>query len=170
MYVTLVQLAEIPGAQELSQVASTGHEALVDYALMDLTLRGADRSAFPAEQIAAADEAAARITTAIEDADGVINGYLARRGYSLPLLPVPRVVANWSRAIARYTLHKDRITDERTDPIARDYRDALKLLQLTADGKFSLGIDDPQGDVGVGTVEFEGDERVFSRKASRGFR
>lgn len=170
MYVTLAQLAEIPGAKELAEIAGTEHRALVDYELMDMTLRGADRSAFPAEQVAVADEVAARIVTAVEDADGVINGYLARRGYTLPLLPVPRIVANWSRAIARYTLHKDRITDERTDSIARDYRDALKLLQLTAEGKFGLGIDDPQGDVGLGTVQFEGDERVFSRKASRAFR
>lgn len=170
MYVTLLQLAELPGARELAQLASTEHEALVDYELMDLTLRGGDRSTYDADQVAAADEAAERVTSAVGDADGVINGYLARRAYALPLSPVPSIVTTWSRAIARYYLHKDRITDERSDPIARDYRDALKLLQLTADGKFSLGIDDPQGDVGVGTVEFQGDERVFSRGASRAFR
>jgi len=171
MYVTLAQLAELPGAQELSQIATTAHAAsLVDYELMDCTLRGEDRSTYTPEQIAAADEAAARIVEAVADADGIINGYLARRGYSLPLAPVPRIVTNWSRAIARYLLHKDRITDERSDPIARDYRDALKLLQLTADGKFSLGIDDPQADVGLGQVAFDADERVFSRRASRAFR
>ena len=170
MYVTLAQLAQLPGARELSQVATTEHEALVDYALMDATLRGGDRSAYSPDDIARADEAAERIVEAIGEADGVINGFLARRGYTLPLDPVPSIVATWSRQITRYLLNKDRITDERTDPIARDYRDALKFLQLTADGKFSLGMDDPQAGVGLGTVQIEGDERVFSRTASRAFR
>jgi phage gp36-like protein len=170
MYVTFLQLAEIPGARELSQVASAEHLALVDYELMDLTLRGGDRSGYTADQTEAADAAAARITQAIASADALINGYLQRRSYTLPLSPVPAIVAGWSRAITRYELHKSRISDEKSDPIARDYRDALKLLQLTADGKFSLGIDDPQPDVGVGQTEFCGDERVFTRGASRGFR
>ena len=169
MYVTLAQLAERPGARDLSQLASTEHETVVDYELMDLTLRGGDRSAYAADLVAAADEAAERITQAVGDADGVINGYLARRAYALPLSPVPSIVTTWSRAIARYFLSKDQITDERTHPVARDYRDALRLLQLTADGKFSLGIDDPQADVGLGTVDIAGDERVFSRQ-SRAFR
>lgn len=170
MYVTLLQLAELPGARELSQLASTEHEAVVDYELMDLTLRGGDRSGYDPADVAAADEAAERITRAVDEADGVINGFLARRAYTLPLSPVPSIVTTWSRAIARYFLSKNQITDEKTHPVARDYRDALRLLQLTADGKFSLGVDDPKGDVGVGTVEFTGDERVFTRGASRAFR
>lgn len=170
MYASLAQLAEIPGARELAQVASDEYAPVVDAELMNLTLRGQDRSAYEADAIAAADAAAERITRAVVEADAIIDGYLARRGYPLPLSPVPNLVAGWSRAIARYILHKVRISDERTDPIARDYRDALKFLQLTADGKFSLGADDPQADVGLGTTEFHGDARVFARGASRAFR
>lgn len=163
MYVTLAQLAEIPGAKELSELASTAHEALVDYELMDLTLRGLDRSAYPADAVVAADEAAARITSAVDDAGAFIDGFLVVRGYTTPLTPVPGIVATWARAIARYYLAKDRITDPKSDPIARDYADAAKLLQLVANGQFSLGTGDPLAGEGLGTVEIDGDDRVFSR-------
>ena len=53
------------------------------------------------------------------------------------------MVTVWARSITRYLLNKDRMTDESKDPVARDYRDALKLLGLLAAGKFSLGADDP---------------------------
>lgn len=161
MYVTLLQLAERPGARELAQVASTEFRAVVDFELMDLSLRGGDRTAYSVDEIAAADEASARILQAVSDADALIDGFLARRAYALPLDPVPPIVAGWSRAIARYELHKGRISDEKTDPIARDYRDALKLLQATADGKFSLGVGDPQAPTGLGPVLSQGSPRVF---------
>ena len=68
---------------------------------------------------------------------------------------MPGIVTAWTRAIARYFLHKDRIrTDEKSDPIVRDYRDAMKLLQLTAEGKFSLGAEDDLVSQGTGSPEF----------------
>lgn len=162
MYVTPAQLAERPGALELAQVASTAHEAIVDAELMDATLRDADRSAWPADEIAAADEALVRVNEAIMQADALIDGYLAKRRYPLPLTPVPGVVTEWSRQIARYYLHKDAITDERTGPIARDYRDALRMLQLVADGKFSLGGNDPQTPAVERDVRYFGQPRKFT--------
>lgn len=167
MYVTPAQLADRPGARELAQVATRERDAIVADDLMEATLRGTDRSTWSADQIAIADDALARITQAIADADGTIDGFLAKR-YPVPLSPVPGVVVNWSRAITRYNLHKDRISGEANDPILRDYRDALKLLQLTADGKFSLGADDPVlSDAGDAEVQFTGDGHVFRRDASR---
>ncbi|MEP7043336.1 MAG: DUF1320 domain-containing protein [Dokdonella sp.] len=161
MYVTLLQLAERPGAKELAEVATSDYSRVVGSQLMDLTLRGEDRSTYSPEDIAAADEAAARITQAVEDADAVINGFLAQRGYALPLDPVPGIVATWSRSIARYALHKYRIGDERTDPIARDYRDALSFLQQVVAGKFSLGIGDTQPNTGLGGVSVSTGRREF---------
>ena len=53
----------------------------------------------------------------------------------------------------------------------RDYRDALKLLQLTADGKFSLGGDDVVATGGSSTdVRFAYAEPVFGRKQLSSFR
>ncbi|MBS0599540.1 MAG: DUF1320 domain-containing protein [Proteobacteria bacterium] len=142
MYVTLLQLAESPGAVELAQVASASFAPIVDAQLMDITLRGGDRSAYSAGDIAAADDAAARIGSQIDQAGSVIDGFLARR-YQLPLSPVPTLLAAWATAIVRYKLAKDRVTDPRTDPIARDYQEAMRLLASVAAGQFSLGVDDP---------------------------
>jgi phage gp36-like protein len=170
-YVTHLQLAERPGARELAQVASADHKALVDYGLMDVALRGEDQGAWSADEQAAAAAAIARIDEAVLEADSTIDGFLARRGYTLPLAPVPPVVAGWSRAIARYLLHKGRQSLEQNDPIVRDYRDALRLLQLVVDGKFSLGADDPVATGGAGgEARFESDPAVFGRDQLRSFR
>lgn len=154
-YVTHAQLAERPGARELAQITSAEHQPLVPYELMELTLLGADRSDWTPEQIEQADQALQRIDDAIADADGLINGYLHQRGYPLPLSPVHRLVTVWSRAITRYYLHLRRTSVETDDPIVRDYRDALKLLQQVADGKLSLGMDDEVAEPGVGQPLFK---------------
>lgn len=169
-YVSLADLAERPGAQELSEVATAQHLPLVEYELMDATLRGADRSAWSADEIAAADAVVVRIEDAISDADALIDGYLAKRGYPLPLNPVHRLVTGWSRAITRYLLNKDRISDPKSDPVARDYNDALRFLAQVADGSFSIGADDPLTTGSSTDVRFGGEETVFNRDQLRGFR
>jgi phage gp36-like protein len=167
MYVTPVQLAERPGARELAQVATRERDAIVDDALMDATLRGDDRSTWPADQVAIADDALARIQEAIDEADGIIDGFLAKR-YTLPLTRVFPAVTAWSRAITRYLLHKDRHSLETDDPIVRDYRDALKMLQFVAGGQFSLGADDPGlSDTQGGDVQFVPGTKVFGRGYGR---
>jgi len=171
MYVTPIQLADTPGARELAQVATASHKPVVDVELMQLTLLGADRSAYSDDDVADADEALLRITEAINDADGLINGYLVQRSYSLPLNPIPRLVTNWSRDITRYFLHKDRLSAESTDPILRNYKDALKMLQQVVDGKLSLGAQDPivENPSSI-DVHFESDPKVFSRNELSRFR
>ena len=163
-YVSLLQLAEIPGAKEMAQVASDTAKRAIDAGLMELTLRGGDRSGFPADQVEAADAAAARITQAITEADALVDGYLAKR-YALPLASPPQILVSWARAIVRYKLHTDRQSDERTDPIVRDYRDAMTQLGQVAKGTFSLGIDDPTTGAGsVGDVLFDTGRKVFGRE------
>ncbi|MDH0494250.1 gp436 family protein [Comamonas aquatica] len=170
-YINPADLAERPGARELAQVATAEHKRIVDTELMDATLRGASRDAWTPEQQADADEAMARIQDAVTEADALVDGHLAKRGYALPLAPVPKLVTGWSRAITRYLLHKSRVSMESTDPIVRDYRDALKLLQLTAEGKFSLGADDVVATGGASTdVRFEYPEPVFGRHQLKAFR
>lgn len=170
-YITPSDLAERPGPKELAQVASSEFRPVVDFELLDVTLRGGDRSRWSPEAQADADAAMARINDAVAEADALIDGFLAKRGYTLPLAPVPKLVTGWSRAIARYLLHKSRISLESNDPIVRDYRDALKLLQLTADGKFSLGADDVVATGGSSTdVRFSYPEPVFGRKQLNSFR
>lgn len=164
MYVTLLQLSEMPGALELAQVASDKHGALVDAALLELTLHDGDRSAYTADEIAAADRARERIEQASTEADALIDGYLGKR-YTLPLAAPPGILTTWARAIVRYKLHGDRMSTETNDPIVRDYRDALKFLEQIAAGKFSLGIEDPsaQGS-GEGEVRIDPGKKVFGRE------
>lgn len=163
-YVTLLQLAESPGALELAQVASTGHEAVVDAELLDVSLRGGDRSAWSLPEVAAADEALERINAAIVETDGLIEGYIGGR-YTVPLASVPVILAGWARAIVRYKLHPWREGEERTDPIIRDYRDAIKFLSLIAEGKFSLGASDPaQIPTAPADVRFSPGAKVFGRE------
>lgn len=176
-YISHAELAERPGARELAQVATDDNRPVVDTELMDATLRGADRSAWPSEALADADDALRRVNEAVSEADSLIDGYLVKRGYAVPLaLPGEKpmkLVAAWSRAITRYLLAKDTISDEKSSPIYRDYRDARQLLQQVADGSFSLGAGDPQapGQGGAGTdVRFSYPEPVFGRSQLRSFR
>src|SRR5699024_2937530 len=118
--------------------ATPEREAIVDADLMYATLTDSDRSQWPADERAVAAAALERVQAAIDDADSLVDGYLAKR-YSLPLAKVPGVLVVWARAITRYSLHKDHKALENDDPIVRDYRDALKALGLVADGKLSLG-------------------------------
>lgn len=159
-YISHTELADRPGARELAEQATPQHQRLVDFELMEATLLGEDRSAWPAEDVAVADVALSRIDQAVADAEALINGFLAKRGY-VPLDTVPGIVANWTRVIARYYLHKDRVGTDDKDPVLRDYRDAIKLLQLTADGKFSLGFDDPVKATGSAAPSFTKGKSVF---------
>ncbi|WKE65070.1 DUF1320 domain-containing protein [Gallaecimonas kandeliae] len=167
-YISRSDLAKSPGARELAQVATPEQEAVVDADLMQASLTGADRSAWSADEIAVADQALAVIDAAVVDADAVIDGYLAPRGY-LPLDPVPGIVTTWARAITRYQLHKDRVGGEKDDPIVRAYRDALALLQQTAAGKFSLGLGDTTAPAGTGSPDWSAPARQFTNDSLQDF-
>ncbi|MCP4469004.1 MAG: DUF1320 domain-containing protein [Halieaceae bacterium] len=171
MYITHGDLIERPGARELAQVASSHHEQMVPYELMEQSLLAGDRGSWSLDEVARADDALARIDDAVQRASDMIDGYLVRR-YSVPLPePVPGVVVEWCRQISRYYLHQHRISDERSDPVARDYRDAMKLLQQVAEGKFFLGYNDPIAtDTNDIDVQFESDANVFSREQLGKFR
>ncbi len=166
-YTTLADLAESPGALELAQVASDEQRPPVRAELLDALLRGQDTSAWDAADVAQAQRAVARIDAALADATALIDGYLAKRGYALPLSPVPPLVAAWCRAIGRYLLHKNRKGIESTDRIARGYSDALRLLEQTALGKFSLGVQDS---VAVDKLDarFASAASVFGRQSRGG--
>ena len=103
------------------------------------------------------------------DADAVIDGYLAKRGYALPLAPVLRLVVAWARALTRYGLHKNRLAPDGKDPIERAQREALRLLQQVAEGKFALGAADP---VAVHQLDarFDSAPLVFGRQQMRHWR
>ena len=178
-YITPAELAERPGAREIAQVASLPHQMVRDDALMDATLRGLERDSWPPEECTAADIALQRVRDAIAEAGALIDGYLVQRGYALPLVLSPTstgksVLTAWARAMVRYLLNQNRITDARTDPVARDYQDALKMLGLLAQGKYSLGAGDPEaaGSAASGAtdVRFAAAAPTFGRGQLTSFR
>ncbi|MNF90718.1 hypothetical protein D3C84_732960 [compost metagenome] len=170
-YITAAALAERPGSRELAQVATAEHLRMVPFELMEATLRGADRSSWTNDQVAAADDALQRIEDAVVQAESLIDGFLAKRGYPLPLTAVPGMVTGWTRDIARYLLHKDRGGKDDTDPIVRAYKDAMKFLEMTATGKFSLGAEDPVAtDPSTIDVRFDSAPNVFNRDQLKAFR
>lgn len=166
-YITLPQLAELPGAEEFAQVATNDHQPTVDTALMDATLRGADRSAYAAADVAVADDAASRIADTIAETDQLIDGYLAIR-YTLPLGLVPGILSDWARKIVRYKLHRHLHGDAKSHPIIRDYYDALRFLEQIRDGKITFGAQDPNavkpdGDSSAQGIEIHSDDKQFGR-------
>jgi phage gp36-like protein len=173
MYCTPALLADAKLTHELAQVATPERFPIVNDDLMEATLRGTDRSAFDPADVAIADEAVAIINRALADADGLINGYLVMRkptAYTVPLDPVPGIVSTWARWIARYLLHKDRVsTQESTDPVVRDYKEALRFLGMVRDGTFSLGEGDPLPVASSGAPEFDAPERQFTMNTLRDF-
>lgn len=169
MYVTLAELAERPGAKELAQAATPERFRAVDPALLDALLRDQDISSWPADEVEVAELTKQAIVAEVVAAGGLIDGFLARRGYTLPLTRTYSVVTGWARAIARYKLHQARLSTERDDPIVRDYRDALALLKLVAEGKFSLGTEDPLTPPSSGAPDYSKPARVFSHDSLRDF-
>lgn len=89
-----------------------------------------------------ADLAVARIQSAMDEAEAMIDGFLAKR-YPLPLASVPIIITGWARAIVRYKLHANRISGRKIRPDPARLPRCRQLLQWTADGAFSLGGMDP---------------------------
>lgn len=76
------------------------------------------------------------IDEAIADADGEIDGYLAKR-YAVPISPAPKIINKCSKDIAVYNLFSRIGIDESTDQktYLNRYNQAIKFLTLVAGGK-----------------------------------
>ena len=169
MYVTPAQLIAGPeGAKPLAERYD------IEPALLAVVIAGGDTSAWPGADIDEAEAALASIERFCDQAQAEVDTRLAVRGYPLPQdatrFPVLTV---WSRSIALYHLNHQRDkTSEELGRIERDYRDALRALDLVAEGKLSLGAGDPlapdPADAGAGAVRLDSQPRIFSRRSLRG--
>ncbi|MEF2154654.1 DUF1320 domain-containing protein [Luteimonas sp. FXH3W] len=115
-----------------------------------------------------AAEAYASLLRFCAQADAEVDSRLARRGYPLPLSATQfPVLTVWARAIARYHIHRNRDrSSEETGRIERDYRDALRALDMVAEGTLSLGANDPllaTAGEDPASVEVHSNARLFSR-------
>ena len=110
------------------------------------------------------------IDEAIADADGEIDGYLAKR-YAVPISPAPKIINKCSKDIAVYNLFSRIGIDESTDQktYLNRYNQAIKFLTLVAEGKVSLGAetDDPTTAAATG-FSVKSTPLIFSRDKMRG--
>ena len=110
------------------------------------------------------------IEEAIADADGEIDGYLAKR-YSVPLSRPPKVINKLSKDIAIFNLYsRFGIDEESAQKIyLTRYNSVIKFLTLVAEGKVSIGTesDDPASAAAVGFT-VKSNPRLFSRDQMKG--
>ncbi len=112
------------------------------------------------------------IDEAIADADGEIDGYLAKR-YRVPLAPAPKVINKFSKDIAIYNLFSRMGIEKDSDHgiYLTRYNAAIKFLTMVAEGKVSVGADadgDPASAAATGFT-VKSSPRLFSRNSMRGF-
>lgn len=109
-----------------------------------------------------------KVLDALLDATAQINSFVQRRA-TLPLENPPRVLEVFCRDIAMYRLHVSagRVTDD----VEKQYKAAIAWLRDVADGKVSLGDDDPEDTVPAtpGAVFTEGAGPVMTRDTLKGF-
>lgn len=97
---------------------------------------------------------------ALDDAESVIDGYLAGR-YALPLATVPGVLNVHALTIAHYRL----LGSAATDADRKDFEDALGYLKSVAKGDINL-LPPAQAEapVGAGLVQFATGAKVMGRE------
>jgi len=100
------------------------------------------------------------IDSAIEDADGLINGYVGSR-FPVPLSPVPSSINRIACELARYYLYDDGAPDY----VTKRFDDAEKVLKGISKGEISIGITE-QGEKpsSQNTVQMTSGGNVFNRK------
>ena len=112
------------------------------------------------------------ILQAIQDADGEIDGYVAKR-YTVPLPKPPGNIVKFSKDIAVYNLFSRIGIDEGTEQknFLNRYNAAIKFLTLLAEGKVSLGIEGEGGTQAAAQTGFAVDSspRLFSRSSMKGW-
>nr|DAI22383.1 MAG TPA: head to tail adaptor [Caudoviricetes sp.] len=168
MYISLQQLCEKPGVIELAQVTAQVGQPPVNWQVLSAVITGDDTAGFSPADVEKARKSIDRINEVIADTTALIDGYLRQRGYKLPFTNTPRILATWARSIVRYYLHQHLPAKEADNPIVRDYRDALKMLQLVAEGKFSLGLEDTLAQ-SSGRPKFTKPDRVFTQETLKDY-
>lgn len=133
--ITPADLLTPHGARELAQLASPEGHAVLEAALLEATLRGTDRSAWSAEELALADQAAETIGLACAFA----NALLGRIGAGRTLSDTEQtLLSGYARDVARYQLYDDAKLPEE-HPVRLRYRDAVRFVERVASGLESLG-------------------------------
>ncbi len=93
--------------------------------------------------VGSGEDARERVTQAIADASGEIDGYVGQR-YALPLEPIPTAIQRVAVDISIYRLSGDsRVTEDKR----KRYEDAIAFLRGVVRGEVSLGAPEQANDV-----------------------
>lgn len=108
------------------------------------------------------------IEEAIGDADGEIDGYLAKR-YPVPLSPSPKVLNKFSKDIAVYNLFSRAGIDEgeKEKNYLNRYKAAVRFLENVAKGVIDIGVSDNVKKASTG-FQVNSSTRLFSRDSMKG--
>jgi len=106
------------------------------------------------------------VTAAIESAGVEIDGYLGGR-YALPLVTVPAILTKLAADIAVYNLYA--LGDGPPESRKERYDNAVRFLRSVAEGKISLGANDPAGTGTADKPTVSAGEAVFSQDSLKGF-
>lgn len=139
-YATATALLTRFDATEIAQRADRGVPRLVTAGLMTAVAAGTSLEAFIDEEVVRANTALAVVQRALQDADDTINGYIGAR-YTLPVDPVPAVLARVACELARFYLYDDQVTDV----IKERHAANIKWLGEVSKGTVSLGADAASG-------------------------
>lgn len=108
------------------------------------------------------------IEEAIGDADGEIDGYLAKR-YPVPLTQIPKAINKFSKDIAVYNLFSRMGIDEgeKESNYLTRYRAAVKFLENVARGIVDIGIQTNTQKANTG-FKVGSNSRLFTRETMKG--
>lgn len=106
------------------------------------------------------------IDNSLEAADVEIDAYLGDRGYSLPLAPVPPIVAKLAVDLAVFNLYSRR--QGPPDHWQARYNNAIKMLTRIQAGDIGLGNGDPKASESD-QAEVVSEERIFTRDTLKNF-
>lgn len=165
-YATATDLLTRFDATEIAQRVDRGVPRLITAQLMSDVAAGANLAAYTAAEVARAQAALVVVQRALQDADDTINGYISAR-YTLPLAPVPAVLARVACELARFYLYDDQVTDLIKDRQAAN----IKWLAEVSKGTVSLGADATSGvqPVSSSGAEVVSQAPVWKRTNSQGF-
>lgn len=110
----------------------------------------------------------ARIQAALDDASAEIDSYIAKAVRTVPVVPVPRILAVMCRDLALHRLYVNIGHSMEARKSLRE--DAVAFLKSVGRGDASLGDDEAVPEqVSPGVAMTDGPERQMSRDSLRGF-
>ena len=104
------------------------------------------------------------VASALEDADELIDSYIAKR-YDLPLASSPPRLVKLACDIARFFLYKD----DPTEAVESVYKASVAFLRDVSAGRAVLDIAGAEPAPAGDTVQVSGPDRVFTSETLDGF-